>query len=348
MPNPAEPALALCSVVSEQSGEDPAGSAWAIDRYFLVEVPLPWPYNMLESRHMPPGVRELIQRLYEEGIYWGWIGIAPDPEDTVSGMTGVVDLRLPDAPFRAYTRTEYLFPNARAGELAEIMVRTPDDPALLPFRQATDPALRDLLVCTHGTVDVCCATFGYPIYKLLRHMASSADHPLRVWRCTHFGGHRFAATLLDLPEGRYWGRLQARDLAHLVRRDVPAAQLRGSYRGWSALPHPSQQLAEAALLAHAGWAWTGHAVAPLGESPHMLQPVGAHTVAFAVTNPTTGQPGRVEVRLTPAGTIRTLPESRTDAYVEAPQYDAEIVAIEPPDLLTADPAVSSPVIRRAP
>jgi len=324
----AESSLTLCSVVSEQSGEDPAGSAWAIDRYFLVEVPLPWPYNMLESRGMPPGINGLIQRLFEEGIYWGWVGIAPDAEYTVPGMTRVIDVRLPKtAPYREYRRTEYLFPTAQAGELAEIMVRTPDDPALASFRQETDPALRDLLVCTHGRVDACCATLGYPAYKLLRHIAPTAETPVRGWRCTHFGGDRVAATLLDLPEGRYWGRLHARDLAHIVRRDVPASALRASYRGWSALPHPVHQIAEAEALAHLGWAWTACEVTPLTEAPREERPEEPQVVRLAFRKVETGAEGTIEIELVPTTTARTMHQSLTDEYVDIMQYEARVVGV---------------------
>jgi hypothetical protein len=329
-----EPSVTLCSVVSEQSGEDPAGSAWAIDRYFLIEVPLPWPYNMLESRKMPPGITALVQRLFEERIYWGWIGIAPDPEYSIDGMTRVVDCRLPDnPPFHQYQRTEYLFPTNRAGDLAEIMVRTPGDPALLPFRQETDLMLRDLLVCTHGTVDACCATYGYPMYRLLRHMAPGADTPVRVWRCTHFGGHRFAATLLDLPEGRYWGRLKPRDLAHLVRRDVPFSELRHAYRGWSALPSPMLQIAEAAAFLQAGWEWTRYAITPLTAPPDVERPADRQTVRFAWRDPRTGHTGTAEVVLEPTIVARTMEVSLSDDYVGIQQYEAArcLITLDGPD-----------------
>jgi hypothetical protein len=326
MPAPANTSPTLCSVVSARSGEDPAGSAWAVERYLVVEVPLPWPNNMLESRGMPPGIAALVQRLYVEGIYWGWIGIAPDPESSVPGMTRMIDHRLPaEPPFGRYARTEYLFPTERAGDLAELVVRTPEDPALTPFRQDVDPALRDLLVCTHGTVDACCATFGYPIYKLLRAITPPADGPVRTWRCTHFGGHRFAATLLDLPEGRYWGRLEARDLAHLVRRDVPVTALRHAYRGWSALPHPMQQIAEAALFEARGWAWTELLVAPLGDAPTEERPERPMTVRFASRRPDDAREEMLTVELVPTSVARTMHQSLKDEFVDIQQFETRIV-----------------------
>ena len=54
-----------------------------------------------------------------------------------------------------------------------------------------------LLVCTNGRHDACCATFGRPLARDLRHSAGSAD----VWECSHIGGDRFAANVVILPEG---------------------------------------------------------------------------------------------------------------------------------------------------
>ena len=35
---------------------------------------------------------------------------------------------------------------------------------------------------------------------------------LRVWQSAHFGGHRFAPTLIDLPIGHLWGHLDEEKL----------------------------------------------------------------------------------------------------------------------------------------
>lgn len=329
-----KPNLTLCADVAATSGEDPAGSAWACERYFAIEVPLPWPNNMLESRGMPPGAYDLIQRLFEEGIYWGWIGIAPDPDHTVEGMTRAIDFQLPSkAPYRQYERREYLFPTEEVGEFATLMAFDPESPALVPWRQDAGD-VRDLLVCTHGAVDICCGTYGYPIYKLLRHMASTADAPTRVWRCTHFGGHRFAATLLDLPEGRYWGQLTAHDLAPFVRRDDAFEQIRHCYRGWSALPHPSWQIAEAALFRKLGWAWSGWEISPIGEPPEDARPVDAHDIGFHLHHRASGQDHTVTARLTPSYIAHTMTESKEQTCEHIQQYDVTFPGISPDELMS--------------
>ena len=58
------------------------------------------------------------------------------------------------------------------------------------------------LVCTHGKRDACCARLGPAIYRAL-----DAEWDDEVWQTSHIGGHRFAATMVCLPWGHCFGRL---------------------------------------------------------------------------------------------------------------------------------------------
>jgi hypothetical protein len=314
--------MRFCSVVSAESGEDPVGSSWHAERYVMVELPLPWPYNVLEAPHAPDGLGALLMELWERGLRWGFVGFAPDEEHRVDGMTRVMDFRLPEAPFTRYERSQYLFPTGDVVERLRLLAEDPAQEKVTACRVEVDPDGRDVFVCTHGAIDACCATFGYPIYKLLRQMAANPDHRLRAWRCTHFGGHRFAATLLDMPEGRYWGHLDARDLAPLIRRDRPFAELRHRYRGWAALPAPLQQAAEGEAFLQAGWDWTRRLVS-VGEP---FEAGHGHVVPFAVVDPDTGRQERVEVEVVPDGTVTTLETTNGEEMHEAPQFRTTIVA----------------------
>jgi hypothetical protein len=321
-----ESKVQFCSVVSADSGEDPIGSAWHSERYIMLEIPLPWKYDVLDSINTPVGVRELVHDLYAQQIYPALIGFASDDAYSVDGMSRLIDFQLPDAPFSAYRRREYLIPTDRVAEVLRNSLHGHPHPDLDSFVVDSDPLQRDILVCTHGAIDACCAKFGYPMYKLLRHMADNPDHHLRVWRCTHFGGHRFAATLLDLPQGRYWGHLTAQDLGPIVRREGNLDALRAHYRGWAALPYGAAQVAEGELFRHGGWEWTECLVSP-GETPPFdwENPVlEEQVVTFAFRHEDRGIEGSVDVRVSPNGFTTTIGSSNSDEWMEAQQFTTTI------------------------
>lgn len=85
------------------------------------------------------------------------------------------------------------------------------------------------LVCTHGKRDRCCAKFGLVFYNLLANVVGE-----QAWQVSHLGGHRFAVTLLTLPEGVIYGRLQPTDIPRLVaaqrKGDLLLDRLRGQTR----------------------------------------------------------------------------------------------------------------------
>lgn len=57
-------------------------------------------------------------------------------------------------------------------------------------------------VCTNGRHDACCAERGRPVARAL-----DQAHPEETWEVSHIGGDRFAANMVVLPHGLYYGRL---------------------------------------------------------------------------------------------------------------------------------------------
>ncbi len=245
----------LCSVVAKALGEDLIGTAWAVARMLLVEVALPWPSDLFTARGFPAGLGELLTALWEGHPDVGMLAIAPDREHSRAGWSRVIDFTYPPARRAAAQRAEFLVPTERVTEFLAARIAG-DAGDGFPGVEAVAFTGRDLLVCTHGTVDACCALFGYPLYRDLRQAARAAGSDVRVWRSTHFGGHRFAPTVLDLPEGRYWGFLTPQSGAALVHRDGSPAALSGSYRGWAGYTEPAEQVLERAALLREGWGWT--------------------------------------------------------------------------------------------
>jgi (2Fe-2S) ferredoxin len=102
------------------------------------------------------------------------------------------------------------------------------------------------LVCTNGTRDRCCAMSGRPLAEAL---ARSTSHA--VWETTHLGGHRFSPTMLVLPHGYAYGRLDTA-LAKDVLDAAAAGQVVTEHcRGRSTWSRPGQA-AELAVREHTG------------------------------------------------------------------------------------------------
>lgn len=100
--------------------------------------------------------------------------------------------------------------------------------ASLPTLEVSTEA--QLLVCTNGTRDACCARLGRPVAA---HALEA--YPDRVWEVTHTSGHRFAATTVLLPSGVLHGRMM--DATGLLAAADRGELALDGYRGrstWSA------------------------------------------------------------------------------------------------------------------
>ncbi len=247
------PAPRLCNVFAQESGIDPIGYAGTLDAFLACEVPLPWPRGLFRTAgKLPPAVLEASAWFAREAPYrLRLMAIAPDPEHAVPGSRRVIWWSRPEGAFADFERREYLVPEEGFGELvAELVHRRGATSRHAPV-EAAGP-VRDLLVCTHGSEDAACGLAGVPVYRRLRDLAKDGT---RVWRVSHFGGHLFAPTVLDLPSGRSWAHLDHGSARLLLERDAAPDALRAHYRGWAALEGPFLQALERELLVRHGWSW---------------------------------------------------------------------------------------------
>jgi hypothetical protein len=95
-------------------------------------------------------------------------------------------------------------------ELLDLDLRGPLPPDGPPEARPAGPQ-RLALVCTHGRHDVCCALRGRPVAQALFY-----SHPDEAWEVSHIGGDRFAASVLVLPDGLYYGRLDPESAARMA------------------------------------------------------------------------------------------------------------------------------------
>jgi len=225
-----------CAIASEARAESMAGTASTVRSFLLVEHAGPWGEQALRDARMPAGIGpELRERAATTG-------------------TKVLLIRRPDKARRTHAGVRVFAAHAHHSEpwlettvLDDLHgVHDLDLEALaagrsLGLTRHTEPVLA---VCTHGRHDTCCAERGRPVAAGL-----AQAFPDQTWEASHIGGDRFAANLLVLPHGLYFGRLQP-DTARGVARQLAAGELDLDHlRGRSGLATPLQA-AEAALRRH--------------------------------------------------------------------------------------------------
>jgi len=102
------------------------------------------------------------------------------------------------------------------------------------------------LVCAHAQRNACCARFGGPLSQAL-----AARYPGQVFQTTHVGGHRFAANLVILPHGLYYGPVGLAEATAAIGAYERGAVTVARYRGRAGQPRSTQQ-AEHEALARTG------------------------------------------------------------------------------------------------
>ncbi len=102
-----------------------------------------------------------------------------------------------------------------------------------------------LLVCAHGRHNACCARLGAPLARSLHRRFAD------VWETTHVGGDRYAANLVCLPDGLYYGDLDEARAADAASAYRDGRVVLDGYRGRAGVPEPVQA-AEHFVRAHTG------------------------------------------------------------------------------------------------
>jgi hypothetical protein len=101
------------------------------------------------------------------------------------------------------------------------------------------------LVCTHGRRDACCGRYGGALARAL------AGRGYPMWETSHVGGHRFAANLVILPHGLYYGPVTVDSAATAIDAYRQGLVIAPRYRGRAGLA-TAEQAAEHAELSVTG------------------------------------------------------------------------------------------------
>lgn len=250
----------FCSLISKANKEDPIGTAGTCNHWLIIEIPKPWPQKIHQENPTIKSLLGLFQELVSQyGIKLKPILIAPDREYSNPGFTRLFYYYRPVKLFSQFEKQEFIVPENKATALVtaifkQLMQQPNDLSEFVQYQQQTSH-IRELMICTHTQVDLACGRFGTPIYRQLRkEYAPASNGKLRVWQTTHFGGHQFAPTLIDLPHGCLWGHLEPDVLDLLVHRNGSVSGLREYYRGWTGL-NKFEQIAEREIWMEFGWSW---------------------------------------------------------------------------------------------
>lgn len=286
-----------CSVESRQKNEPLPGMGKHSASNLLIQWPIScWSDNLRRARDMTAEELAWVDQIAESGRR---INLIDRPGE--SGDTHLI----------------YQFPEALAYRVARSEL--PDFLAALNASQPLDPwqvgrtPERVLLCCTHGKKDKCCARFGNQAWRALTQAQQAHNLPVDIWRCTHLGGCRFAASAIMFPERRKYGRIEPEEALPLLQAEVSRQPRVPNFRGSPDLT-PAQQCAEVSAL---GWLQARGYTAELEVQPVTVEATDTR-VPIDWRDTASGASGRLAVTCRPNTlwrytTCKDIPEGQTEA-----------------------------------
>ena len=244
---PPAPRLALCADLSRAANEDPIATAPHWQELTVLELDVPVWARLRDVANWTPQQSGLFERLRGKveasGAGFGLLMSAPPTRGAPLAVRHYVRAG------GGYARRDYvsgLPQDAWADGLIDTLLEPERLAAWTPREVPAQGA--DLHVCTHGTVDAACGRYGVPVYQAL------VNGGERGWRTGHFGGHRLAATAVELPSGLLWAHLTPELALKIARREGHPADYARYLRGYSGLPALAQ-VVDRELFVRRGWSW---------------------------------------------------------------------------------------------
>ena len=226
-----------CAIASDQRDESMTGTASTVRAFLLVEHSGPWGVDALRDARLPDGLGDSLKRAAIAARVRPLLVRRPDRR-THDDRTRVFAAFA--HPSRPWIETTLLTDPHQLLDLDLAALGAGRSMGLTPY---VEPLF---CVCTHGRHDACCAERGRPV------AAALADaYPEQTWEVSHIGGDRFAGNMLVLPQGLYYGRLDAESSVTVAGGQVAGRLDLDHLRGRSSYAMPVQ-FAELALRRHVG------------------------------------------------------------------------------------------------
>lgn len=215
-----------CAAASLLRDEPVAGTASHVRTWLLLEHTGPWGDDALLDARLPDGLGRALK------------------ERARAHRAKVVLVRRfssrPDGDgFRVFAAyADPVAPRLESGTVRDAREVLDLDLGALRGGGSTGLAAHDgalLCVCTNGRHDACCAERGRPVARAL-----DRAHPEETWEVSHIGGDRFAANLVVLPHGLYYGRLDPTSAIAVAGAHAAGELDLDHLRGRSGYPMPVQ------------------------------------------------------------------------------------------------------------
>jgi hypothetical protein len=212
--------LAAC-----HTGETPIMASATVGAKFwlLIEHPGPWAAYLDEAR-LPEPTRVLIDRATALGIRPQLIRRSGRRVAPRSPLHVFVASSTGEEPWVA----EGVFEHEDDLDLRSLVHGVVPESCIL----VSEPMF---LVCTNGKRNACCARFGLPLARFL-----DENLPGKVWETTHVGGDRYAANLVCLPHGLYYGSMSQAAAIAAANAYRHGEVVLDRFRGRAGIPEPLQ------------------------------------------------------------------------------------------------------------
>lgn len=209
------------NIVSRASAPE-ASRAW-----LLIEHPGPWPHQEADAA-FPPGLAELAEAAVSMGIRLQLIR-KPGRRRVGDARTVFLGWTAGSEPWLRRAVVSASAPKLTERALKELAA------GICPSfgAPAGEPVF---LVCTHAKRSACCSRYGMPLARGL-----AVRYPGQVWETSHVGGHRFAANLVIMPHGLYYGPVGLEAASTAIDAYQRGAVGLDRYRGRAGTPRPGQE-----------------------------------------------------------------------------------------------------------
>jgi len=278
-----------CAVLTNTAGESPAGTAPWANRWVLVETAQPWPAAALDHAVFDDVVDKTVLKTDTSATLL--VGSKnPTSNATPPGSARII-----------------VYDRIRGGEAGDSLTGFNGQERVVEFDElgssitaahagdfVGDPVTTtDVLICTHGTRDRCCGSFGTRLFTeaLELRAAGVLSANVRLWRTSHIGGHRFSPTGISFPDGIFWAGLDIEALSAITSRSALGVErLSKLARGNAGISSRAAQVADIEGFRQHGWEWMSAARSwhVAGESVT----IGAVLDSGSVSYRGTVEPGR--------------------------------------------------------